>query len=494
MNFRRLVLLYSDSYKQCHPKMYPENQEQLVSYLTPRAEMSKRFPKMVVWGVTPFLADIKEAFDDFFNTPLNEAMREYDCYMDLHLGLSNVAREQWVGLHELGYLPLEIRALPEGTVVNMGIPIVEMRNTHNGYAWLVQWVECLLQTEIWPTCAYATVGWEYHKIAEKYYNKTTDGADPFMAMADFGFRGMSCLEDATRCSASWLLSFNKTSTIPALPYLDDYYAANCVQNKIGIGAVSTEHSVMAANYALDGDEITFVKRLLTKIYPNTSFSMVSDTYDYWNMVKNIIPACKAEILAHNGKLLIRPDSGDMVSIAIQTIESLWDDFGGTINSKGYKQLDPHIGIIYGDGCTLNKVTEVYDELEARGYAATNIVFGVGAFCFHALFNEDGHITVLTRDTWGMAMKATYGVFGGRSVPIYKDPKTDSGLKKSHKGCCKVIKVKTVNDDNTVSYHFECLDQQPMWVPDNYTCLKLAFRDGVRFNQEDFMTIRGRLYG
>lgn len=487
MDFRRMVMLYSDSYKQCHPKMYPDNQEYLVSYLTPRKAMNENFPKMVVYGIQPFIFDMMDAFDSFFAMPLEWAMYDYDKYIDVHLGLDNVARDRIIELHELGYLPLEIRALPEGTVVNMGVPIVEMRNTHPRFAWLVQWVECLLQTEVWPMCAYATVGWEYHKVAEKYYNMTAPGADPFMAMADFGFRGMSCMEDATRCSASWLLSFNKTSTIPALPYLDDYYNANCTKNKIGIGAVSTEHSVMAANFAIDGDEISFVKRMLTEIYPNTSFSMVSDTYDYWNMVDNIIPACKKEILAHNGKLLIRPDSGDMVSITIGTIQKLWDVFGGTVNKAGYKVLDPHIGLIYGDGCTLNKVTEIYETLAQLGFAATNVVFGVGAFCFHALFSPDNKFTVLTRDTWGMAMKATYGVFGGKEVPIFKDPKTDNGLKKSQKGCCRVWY-------NAQEDIYTCTDGYSEWVEDDNTQLIPVYKDGESINEQEFLNIRARLYG
>ena len=486
MDFRRMVMLYSDSYKQCHPKMYPDNQEYLVSYLTPRKAMNKDFPKMVVYGVQPFIIDMMDAFDTFFSADLDWVMYDYDHYIDAHLGLGNVARDRIVELHELGYLPLEIRALPEGTVVDMGVPIVEMRNTHPRFAWLVQWVECLLQTEVWPMCAYATVGYEYHKVAEKWYNKTAPGANPFMAMADFGFRGMSCLEDATRCSASWLLSFNKTSTIPALPYLDDYYSADCAENGIGIGAVSTEHSVMAANFAIDGDEISFVKRMLTEIYPNTSFSMVSDTYDYWNMVDNIIPACKKEILAHNGKLLIRPDSGDMVEITINTIEKLWNTFGGTVNEAGYKVLDPHIGLIYGDGCTLNKVAEIYKLLAMMGFASTNVVFGVGAFCFHALFSPDNTFTVLTRDTWGIAMKATWGMFGGKEVPIYKDPKTDNGLKKSQKGCCAI-------EYDVSGERFTCRDGFHEWVSDDDTLLLTVFEDGAMPKEQTFQEIRARLY-
>ena len=486
MDFRRMVMLYSDSYKQAHPRMYPDNQEYLVSYLTPRKAMNKDFPKMVVYGVQPFIVDMMDAFDTFFSADLDWVMYDYDHYIDAHLGLGNVARDRIVELHELGYLPLEIRALSEGTVVDMGVPIVEMRNTHPRFAWLVQWVECLLQTEVWPMCAYATVGYEYHKVAEKWYSKTAPGANPFMAMADFGFRGMSCLEDATRCSASWLLSFNKTSTIPALPYLDDYYSADCAENGIGIGAVSTEHSVMAANFAIDGDEISFVKRMLTDIYPNTSFSMVSDTYDYWNMVNNIIPACKDEILAHNGKLLIRPDSGDMVEITINTIEKLWNTFGGTINEAGYKVLDPHIGLIYGDGCTLNKVAEIYKLLAMMGFASTNVVFGVGAFCFHALFSPDNTFTVLTRDTWGMAMKATWGMFGGKEVPIYKDPKTDNGLKKSQKGCCAI-------EYDISGERFTCRDGFHEWVSDDDTLLLTVFEDGAMPKEQTFQEIRARLY-
>ena len=483
MNFANMIMLYSDSYKQCHPLLYPDNQEELVSYLTPRKAMNDKFPNMVVFGIQPFLCDLRDGFENFFNQSLDSVMNQYDMYIDAHLGIGNVARDRIVELHELGYLPLEIRAMPEGTVVNMGVPIVEMRNTHPRFAWLVQWVECLLQTEVWPMCAYATVGWEYKKIANYYYNLTSPESDPMMAMADFGFRGMSCMEDATRCSASWLLSFNKTSTIPALPYLDKYYMADCTKNKIGIGAVSTEHSVMAANYAIDGDEITFVKRLLTEIYPNTSFSMVSDTYDYWNMVENIIPACKEEILKHNGKLLIRPDSGDMVDITIRTINILWENFGGTYNERNYKVLNPHIGLIYGDGCTLNKVNEIYCKLEKEGFASTNVVFGVGAFCFHALFSLNGNkFTVLTRDTWGMAMKATHGVFGGENVPIFKDPKTDNGLKKSQKGCCAIIKGEN---------GFVCTDNYDSWVENKYTYLRPVFNNGKIF-ATDFMTVRNTL--
>ena len=154
------------------------------------------------------------------------------------------------------------------------------------------------------------------------------------------------------CMSTWFPEFNlqdtfdKTSTIPAIDYIDTYYDACCWTERIGIGAVSTEHSVMASNYAVDGDEITFVKRLLTELYPNASFSMVSDTYDYWNMIDNILQACKKEIMQHNDKLLVRPDSGDMEEIAVETIEKLWNTFGGTVNSnaKHISSYNNHVSI------------------------------------------------------------------------------------------------------------------------------------------------------
>lgn len=200
---------------------------------------------------------------------------------------------------------------------------------------------------------------------------------------------------------------------------------------------------------------------------------------------NILPACKEEIMNHNGKLLVRPDSGNMVEISVKTIEKLWEIFGGTTNSKGYKVLDPHIGIIYGDGCSLNNVNEVWSQLESKGFATNNIVFGVGAFCFSAIVEKDGHMVVVTRDTFGIAMKATYGVVNGKPIMIYKDPKTDtSHLKKSHKGCCLVYK----------RYNYENkLDCDDGYDEIQYGgMLHTVYKDGVLMKDEFFEDIWNRL--
>lgn len=324
------ALLLSDTYKQTHDRMYPNGLTKLVSYWTPRKSMLKNTDKMVFFGLQAFIKEyLIEYFDkSFFKRNKEDVIREYTEYMNVQIGSENYDLEKIEKLYDLGYLPLEIRALPEGTEVDMGIPCIELTNTNPKFAWLTQWVECILQVELWKMCGHATIGHMYRKVANEYYIKTVDDATPDMSMADFGMRGMSCMEESIKASAAWLLSFNKTSTIPAVVYIDKMYHAECKKNHIGLGAVSTEHSVMGANFAVDNDEITFVKKLLIDLYPNTSFSMVSDTYDYWNMIDNILPKCKKEIMNHNGKLLVRPDSGDIIDISVKTVQKLWKIFGG----------------------------------------------------------------------------------------------------------------------------------------------------------------------
>lgn len=487
------ALLLCDTYKTCHDRMYPNSLNTLVSYWVPRKSMfqNEENQKMVFFGLQAFIQEylIEYFNNNFFNVPLDEVLTTYRKYLNIQLGEGNYDVEKIENLHKLGYLPLRIDALPEGSKVNMGVPCIRVINTNPDFAWLVQWIECILQAELWKPCNHATIGNMYYNLAKSFYeHNVDDNIDPRMAFADFGMRGMSCMNEAVRCSAAWLLSANKTSSIPALPYIDKYYDADCSFNHIGIGAVSTEHSVMGANYALDGDERTFVKRLLTELYPNSSFSMVSDTYDYWNMVKNIIPSLKDEVLAHNGKLLIRPDSGDQVETVVNTILSLWDTFGGTINTKGYKVLNPHIGVILGDGCTLYTVREIWRQLNSLKFAANNVIFGVGAFCFTAMFEGDKMI-VNTRDTWGVAMKATYGIFGDKELMIYKDPKTDTdNLKKSHKG---LIFVEKDGDDFKVTDGL-LQDTYNEYRKTHEFALRPVFINGNMFNRESFTTIRERL--
>ena len=476
----------ADTYKNCHVDVYPEGMTKLVSYLVPRKSMFEKQQKVVVFGIQAFIKNFKENADAWFAKPTSEVIADYEKKMNLQLGPGNYETSHIEKLHRLGYLPLKIKALPEGSLVNMGVPIASVENTDPDFAWLAQWTECWLQGEVWKPCNDATAGYMYYKIAKKWYDKTTDGADPRMAASDFGMRGMSCMEEACKTSASWLISFNKTSTVPAISWLDYFYNADCSYNHLGIGAVSIEHSVVSSNVAVGTSEKELILKLL-KQYKN--FSYVADTYDYWDIVKNVLPEIKEEILAHEGKILIRPDSGDQYENVIQTVQSLWETFGGTENKKGYKVLNPHVGMILGDGCTLKQVEKIWKKLEEMKFAATNCLFGVGAFCFHAFFEGDKMI-VSTRDTFGFAQKTTYiQLMDGRELEVVKDPKTDTAkLKKSHKGLVFVEKVGNdyIATDGLTEHEYDKL------AAAHKDEMQVVFVNGVYFNRQNLMDIRARL--
>lgn len=485
-------MLLCDTYKTVHNMMYPEGLEKLVSYWVPRKSYfrNEENQKMVWFGLQAFIKEyLVEYFDkNFFSKTEDEIVESYRKVMDVQLdGFYKI--EPIVKLHRLGYLPIQINALPEGSKVNMGIPCIELTNTHHRFAWLVQWVECLLQVELWKICNDATIGDMYYRLAKHWYDRNAEnGLDPRGAFSNFDMRGDDCVEASVRTAAAWLLSSNKTSTIPALPYIDKYYAAHTEYTHTGIGAISTEHSVISCNTGIGIDEEKLLKKFLTDTFKNKPFSFLGDTYDYWNVVDNIVPACKDEILAHNGKLLIRPDSGDMVEITTRTIQKFWDVFGGTVNSKGYKVLDPHIGLIYGDGCGLHQLRRIWEKLDEMGFAANNVVFGIGAFCFKTVF-EDDRLVVNTRDMFGCAMKATYAVVDGKEVQIYKDPKTDTNnLKKSHKGLVFVEKVK---GGFKATDGFD-LDRFERYGRIHKSAFVTYFKDGDILHHERFGEIRDRL--
>ena len=487
-----ITLLKSDGYKQVHAEQFPKGLVRLVSYMTPRKSRLKSSNEMVFWGLQAFNKKyLVEDFNvNFFNRPLEDVINEYTEVLDVMLGRGNYDLRKIIDLHKLGYLPLEISALPEGTIVPMQVPCIQITNTHKNFAWVVQWIESLLSAEIWKSCIHAGVGYSYRQIVNKYYDLTVDdNVLRSKAISDFGFRGMSGLDEATKASAAWLVSFSGTATIPAVPYLAEMY--NTPINQIATNAISTEHSVMASNYAVDGDEIKFVKRLLTEIYPNASFSMVSDTYDLFALI-NRLPEIKEEIMNHNGKLLIRPDSGDIIEISVNVVERLWELFGGTINSKGYKVLNPKLGVVYGDGVTQQRAEAIYQALMEKGFASNCIIFGAGSFSFNCI-EEDGVLKPYTRDTYSVAIKATYGEIEDENgeiweIPIFKDPVTDTDkFKKSQKGCC-IVKY---DENNNLICEDEHSFLETRKMPENK--FNVVFRNGVLEDEESLADIRNRLH-
>ena len=478
-------MLMADTYKNTNPDAMPEGLTRLVSYITPRKSMFKNIDKVVFFGLQGFIQEflIDLVNETFFKRDKEEVLAEYKSYLDTQIGEQSYDLSRIAALHDLGYLPIKMKALPEGSLVNMGVPCIELTNTHPDFAWVVQWIECIAQSELFGTCNWATMAHEYRKLANDFYEKTTDGANPAMAMADFGFRGLG-VDNGIRASSSWLLSFDKTSTIPAMQYIDKMYNAKCAKNHIGIGAVSLEHATVCSNLAICETEENLLRRLLTTVYKNTSFSYVSDSFDYWSLVNDTLPKLKKEIMEHNGKFLVRPDSGDVVEISVKTVQKLYEIFGGTTNSKGYKELNPKVGIIYGDGCQYSKIEEIWTKLEKLGFAADTILFGVGAFSFTAMCTPEDGMVCLTRDTFGFAMKSTDCVINGKEYTIQKNPKTDQNhLKKSHKGLCCVTK----DGDDYVCHDGYTSETLPA---DNL--LITVYRDGQFVRTTNFAEIRERL--
>ena len=482
------AMLLIDFYKAVHAEMLPKNITKSVSYFTPRMSRVKRWDKVVMFGLQGFIKEyLIDYFNDyFFNVPFNEVIADYKRVMDATLGADAYNIEKIKKLHELGYLPIEIVALPEGTLVPIHVPMFGITNTHKDFAWLPQSLESLISAEMWHPMIAATVGYTYRQIVNKYYDETCDDNIPrAKALGAFDFRGEECLQSATKAGAGWLLSFLNTATVPAIPYLENNYNCDCTKEPVGFGSPSTEHSVMCSNFAVDGDEITLLRRLLTEIYPNTSFSAVLDSYDYWNVIDNILPQLKPEILAHNGCMLMRGDSGDCIEVVTKTVFKLWDIFGGTVNSKGYKVLDPHVKAIYGDSITVQRCEKIYEILKENGFACSNVALGVGSFSFQCI-EECGVLKPFTRDTFSSCIKATYCEIDGKPVPIFKNPK-DGGFKKSQKGCCVVY-----NFMNNIVYKDEYTWEDATKLP--YQLLETVFKDGKIVKEQTLSEVRSVLHG
>lgn len=488
-NYNPLLLI--DFYKSTHDSQYPVGLTKMVSYYTPRMSRLHDVDKVTLFGLQAFIKEyLIDGFNNnFFNRPEEEVAAEYKRVLNATLGKGAYQTDKILHLHRLGYLPIEIAAVPEGTRTAIGVPQIEITNTHPDFVWLVNTIETMLSCSMWHTQISTEVGYRYWQIVKPYWEKTCDeSVNPRRLLGDFSMRGQHSVESAIKSSAGWNLSFLNTATVPAILWLEDNYNCDCTKEEVAYGAISTEHSVMCSNFAVDGDEITQVRRLLTEIYPNHSFSMVSDSYDYWNLVDNILPQLKEEILAHNGCISIRGDSGNPVEVVTRTVFHLWDIFGGTVNSKGYKVLDPHVKAIYGDSITPQRCETIYQILEENGFAISNVVLGVGSFSMMCLEEMDEDFDVryspYTRDTFGIAVKATYVEDkNGNPIMIYKQPKALS-WKRSQKGCCIVAADgQSYTDGHT--WDEVCEDYN--------NALSIVFRNGHMIKQYTLAEVRDNMH-
>lgn len=473
--------------------MYPEGTELVYSTWTPRKSRIPGVDHVVVFGIQVF---IKKYLIDYFKTNFfdvdkQKIVDEYSRFIRHTLNDENPETQHIEDLHDLGYLPIEIKALPEGTLCPIRVPYMTIWNTDPRFPWLTNYIESLASCELWQAATSATIANRYRELFEKYALETAGslGFVPFQGH-DFAFRGMSSLESATYSGLGHLLSFVGTDTIPAIQAAEIYYNADIEKELVGTSIPASEHSIQCA-YA---DDMAYFRRLINEVHPKGLVSIVADGYDFWGVIQDVLPALKDEILARDGKVVIRPDSGDPVEIvcgytdwistslpegtprsleAKGAIECLWEIFGGTVNAQGYKELDPHIGLIYGDAITYERAEQICQLLKTKGFASTNIVFGIGSFTYQ--YN--------TRDTLGFALKSTFNLRDGQPVMIFKDPKTDDGTKKSQKGRVCVMRS---GDRYGFIDGFSSVED----IPDDE--LRTVFRNGDMLINWSFTEIRNRL--
>jgi len=477
-------MLLCDFYKISHRAMYPAGTEKVYSTWTPRASRMKGIDKVVHFGTQAFIKDklINMFNENFFNCPKQEVIDEYRRVIKYTLGDQDPATKHIVDLHDLGYLPLSIKALPEGALVPLRVPMLTIENTDNRFFWLTNFFETLMSCELWQASTSATIAHEYRKLLNQAAMETVGNIDFVQFQGhDFSMRGMSSLNSAISSGMGHLLSFVGTDTIPAIQGAEFYYGANIEKELIGTSIPATEHSIQCAY----GDDVVYLDKMLSEVHPNGFVSIVSDGYDFWNVIGTVIPFLKSKILARNGRVVIRPDSGDPVAIVCGdpngktelerkgAIEALWDIFGGTVSEKGYKILDSHIGLIYGDAITLPRVKEIVARLKEKGFASINAVLGIGSYTYQ--YN--------TRDTFGFALKSTLCVINGVEKQIFKDPKTDNGIKKSQKGRVAVFQG---------SKELFFLDELSSNDAVKDDLLKEVFRNGILLSHTTFAEIRDRL--
>lgn len=435
-------ILWTDGYKLCHKDQYPAKTRWVYETWTPRMSRLEGVTHVVFWGLQGALGEVVHSFNEYFFTKSeDEVVKDYEdaivnIFSKTNLHFAKTHSSAHIrALHRLGYLPIKVKALNEGSFVPIGVPMFTIENTHPDFYWLPGYLETQLSSYVWSPMTAATIANLYKRILIEYAEKTGDISKVFTQAGDFSMRGMGSPETAYRTAGGHLLSFGVSATVSVREYLKTFYDA---KDDVLTYTPSTEHSVMCS---YGEEEVEAFKHLITQVYPSGNISIVSDTYDLWNVVDNILPQLKDIIMNRDGKVVIRPDSGDPVNIICGDItsdnetvrkgivERLFEVFGGTVNDKGYKELDSHIGVVYGDSITPDRAQRICDGLMKKGFASTNTTLGIGSYTYQ----------YVTRDTFGFALKGTAEEVDGKFKAIQKRPATDTGnFKKSQKGIVAVI--------------------------------------------------------
>lgn len=522
----QMASLATDAYKLFHKEAYHPDIKRVYSNFTSRSGKLSNVDSgdgVVFVGLQYFIKDvlINDWNETFFNLTKQRAIGNMKRIIDSMLGF-DYNTKHFEDLYDLGYLPLEIKALPEGVVVPYGVPPITFINTVDGFQWLSNYIETVFSTENWPIQTSATTARAYLKNTMTSFDRAGLPHDLVQFMChDFSMRGCFGRHAAAMSGFGHLTSFAGTDTIPAILFAEKYYNANVETELVGVSVPATEHST-ATSYIMSmveekgitklEAEVEYVRYLMTKV-PTGILSHVSDSFDFWHFVSKGLELLKGDILSREGKLVIRPDSGDPVEVlcgiphvivnglvypsslirqqkggridlkygvtpddsisqyeAKGLIECLGDTFGTTLSPTGLKLLHDNIGAIYGDSITLERQQEIIKRLEAKGYAAM-VVLGVGSYSYQ-------HVT---RDTHGSAVKATWVDKGGKGIEVFKDPKTDS-KKKSAKGLLRV----ELENDTYILYDQQTPEQEAQGE------LQTVFLNGKLVRETSLQEIRQRV--
>ena len=427
------ILLLTDSYKATHWKQLPKGTTILRSYLESRGG---QFDNTLFYGLQYYIKHYLSG-----KVISHQKIMQAKVFWDQHLGPGHFNLEGW--LHILnthnGSLPVKIKAVPEGTSVPTSNVLLTIENTDPEVPWLTNYLESIL-LQIWYPITVGTLSREVKKVLINYLKKSTtyDNSEisqivQFM-LHDFGFRGVSSVESSGLGASAHLINFRGTDTVTGILFGQQYYKT---RNMLGFSIPASEHSTITSWG--EPFEVKAFENMLDQ-FPTGLVACVSDSFD-------IIRACRDywgttlrdKILSRDGRLVIRPDSGDPKQTLKQIFHVLWDKFGGTINDKGFKVLDPHVRVIQGDGVNYESISEILDMMISEGFSVENIAFGMGG----ALLQK------VDRDTQKFAIKCSSIVINGDEVNVQKNPveinsqgERVQSFKKSKTG-----KLKLVKDEN-----------------------------------------------
>ena len=457
MNF----LLRTDSYKFTHWKQYPPKTTGIYSYLESRGGM---FSATVFFGLQYYLRTYLQG-SVFTKADIEQA----DEFCRQHFGEDLFNREGWTRLLQkyAGCLPVRIKAVPEGTLVQNLNVLVTIENTDPEFPWPTNYLETLLM-KVWYPTSVATLAREIKKIIKGFLERTGDPSLLPFKLHDFGYRGVSSEETGAIGGAAHLVNFLGTDTAAGIVMLQEHYYPKSMP---AFSIPASEHSTITAWGK--GNELAAYRNMLTA-YPEGLVACVSDSYNIYNACEKLWgELLKPDVVKRKGTLIIRPDSGDPINVLTRVFEILGEKFGYETNAKGYRVLPPYVRVIQGDGVNMFTIQNMlYQLAKFHGWSADNIAFGMGG----ALLQQ------LNRDTQRFAFKCSAAQVNGEWRPVFKDPITDPG-KNSKQGRLSLVEPQPGE--------FQTLENvgNPTLVGDDR--LVTVFENGLIRKEYDLESIRQR---